>query len=314
MTVNILSAVTAAGQLFGGFSTLTLGPVQFSGLELPSHMPIGGKQAVVVHDMPGGARQVDVMGPREGIIRWHGILYGQAQSTRARQLDRLRQSGQVVRLAWGEYAYDVIVVDFGCGTKIVGPMPYRIACLVVRNSTNPQGTSLLRMAAQVTADIQSGQPLAVLGALSAGVAVPAGTPLPAAVQANAAAASASLATVAPSVAASLTGATDAVNSAASAVSASGAMTAGTSLFATATKEVNAAAGAIRSARQQADTFLEQAAGPLAQAVGVSPTDFSVSHLTQAVSDAASASGIAASMASSHGYMARVLANLLGASA
>ena len=73
---DILSAIQAAGQLFAGYGTVTLGPVQLSGMALPTMLPIGGKQTLKIHKLPGGQRVIDVMGQDDSPISWSGIFDG----------------------------------------------------------------------------------------------------------------------------------------------------------------------------------------------------------------------------------------------
>lgn len=274
---NPLSALIAAGKAFAGYGDLTLGPVKFTSLELPASIPIGGTQAIAVHDLPGGQRIVDTLGTFENAIGWRGVLFGQAQSTRARLLDRLRQSGQPISLVWGDYSYTVIVTQFRCDTKIIGPMPYSIGCLVVANDTAPQGTTLLSLADQVATDLVDGNPVGALSAVSQGVAVPIGA--------------AQAATAAP-----------------------GAMSAGTQVYSTAVSAVNSAAAAINSAQATADKFVQSAAAPIANALGVSPSGITVGSLASGITAIAQATGDSANLTRAAGYFGRVLTNLKNASA
>jgi hypothetical protein len=42
--------------------TLILGGIAFDSFSTPSRMGAGGKQAMVVHKLPGGARVIDTLG------------------------------------------------------------------------------------------------------------------------------------------------------------------------------------------------------------------------------------------------------------
>ena len=56
--------------------TLTLGGISFDGFSTPSHMGAGGKQAMVIHKLPGGSRVIDTLGPDDENISWSGEFFG----------------------------------------------------------------------------------------------------------------------------------------------------------------------------------------------------------------------------------------------
>ena len=91
---------------------VVLGPVVFEGHEVPSRIGIGGAHAVTIHRLPGGGRIVDAMGVDDSAISWGGFFTGPFAATRARLVDAMRQSGELVGLSFGDYAFNVIVVHF----------------------------------------------------------------------------------------------------------------------------------------------------------------------------------------------------------
>ena len=171
---SVLSAVQAAGQMFGGYGTLTIGPVQLSGLELPETMPVGGRQLIGIQTMVGGGLCLDAMGPVENSIAWRGIFTGPNRSVRVRLLDSLRKSGAVVTLAWDVFSYQVIVAAFTADTRSVDPVPYRITCVVLQDNAAPLGDTVTPLVAQVAADVASGDVVGALSAASLAVAAPIG--------------------------------------------------------------------------------------------------------------------------------------------
>ena len=62
--------------------TLTLGGISFDGFSTPHAMGAGGKQAMVVHKLPGGRRVIDTLGPDEDNITWSGELPAHSSTDR----------------------------------------------------------------------------------------------------------------------------------------------------------------------------------------------------------------------------------------
>ncbi len=108
-----------------------LGPVVFSGFEVPERITLGGKQRLAVHTLPGGARIVDAMGPDDGELAWSGTFSGAGASERVRQLDRLRRVGLALPLAWDGWRFTVIISEFEADSANPWWVPYRISCTVL---------------------------------------------------------------------------------------------------------------------------------------------------------------------------------------
>lgn len=91
---------------------LSLGPVNFQGFEIPESIPLGGAQQLVIHKLPGGARVVQAMGADDEPITWSGLFTDSTALDRARALDLLRQQGQVQKLTFFEFSYQVVIKSF----------------------------------------------------------------------------------------------------------------------------------------------------------------------------------------------------------
>ncbi len=115
-------------------SGLILGGVTLEGFEIPGGLRFGGKQALAVHKLPGGTRVVDAMGPDDADLAWSGVLSGSAAADRARTLDLMRISGQVVPLAWDAFYYSVVIRRLDMSYANPWWIPYVIACTVVIDS------------------------------------------------------------------------------------------------------------------------------------------------------------------------------------
>ncbi len=276
-TNNILSAINAAGRLFAGYGTLTLGPIQFTGLAKPSGMPIGGLQTIFTHKLPGGGRVLDAMGPDNADIGWFGYLDGAAANATARTLDKLRQAGQVVTLAWDVFSYQVLVAEFACDTRHI-PMPYRIVCVVLADNSQAPGLSLTSLALQVTADVNDGNPVAALSALSQGI-------------------------VGSTVAAAST-----------AVAAPAATTLGSAAYNTAVSAVNRAAEAINVATATVNSALAPIGVSLSSLSAAVPAALDTVAMSSQINNAAAACGDLANLLSASAFLTRAAANLQRASA
>lgn len=92
--------------------TLTLGGVAFDGFSTPSNMMFGGRQTMVVHKLPGGARVIDTLGPDEDNITWSGFFFGNGAYNTALTLDGMRASGLVYPLTFAGQFRSVIIHSF----------------------------------------------------------------------------------------------------------------------------------------------------------------------------------------------------------
>lgn len=118
-------------------TTLQLGDFVFQAYEIPEKIPFGGSQQLVTHKLIGGARVVDAMGRDDMPIAWSGLFYGAAALDRARYVDYLRTTGQVLTLTWSEFNYSVIIEKFECPFERFYKLPYSISCSVVSDNASP---------------------------------------------------------------------------------------------------------------------------------------------------------------------------------
>jgi hypothetical protein len=113
---------------------LTLGGITFDDFSTPQKMMGGGRQAMVVHKLPGGARVIDTLGPDEADIRWSGQFFGDNAYTTALALDAMRAEGQVLQLTWGGQFRSVIINNFIYEVKRLPVyVLYHISCTVYQN-------------------------------------------------------------------------------------------------------------------------------------------------------------------------------------
>src|SRR3954454_21792481 len=62
-------------------------------LRLPERISIGGRQRLALHELPGGGRVIDVIGPDEAPIRWSGTFSDTDAADRVRVVEQLRRAG-----------------------------------------------------------------------------------------------------------------------------------------------------------------------------------------------------------------------------
>jgi len=133
--------------------TMMLGGVEFTQFECPPNITFGGRQAMSIHDLPGGGRIVDVIGPVNSNIAWSGILSGNGAATRARLLDSMRAAGTAVTLQWDVFSYSVIVAKLSFEFRNSWWIPYSISCVVVSVTTAPGFLPAASLSAAIAADL-----------------------------------------------------------------------------------------------------------------------------------------------------------------
>ena len=90
---------------------LIVGDFTFEYFEIPEFIKFGGPFRAVVHKQPGGARQIDSMGPDPGPISWEGIMLTADGWERAQTLYAMYEAGDKVTVIWNAWARDVLITD-----------------------------------------------------------------------------------------------------------------------------------------------------------------------------------------------------------
>ncbi|MDE2302435.1 MAG: hypothetical protein KGK11_07720 [Sphingomonadales bacterium] len=116
---------------------LTLGDFTFQRGEIPERIAFGTQQQLQVHRLVGGGRVIDAMGAAPLRPEWSGWLSGPAALDRARQLKRMAEAGAPLPLAWGEFAYSVLIAQFSAEDRAGPFLPYRIALEVLEDTGAP---------------------------------------------------------------------------------------------------------------------------------------------------------------------------------
>jgi hypothetical protein len=134
-------------------TALTLGPVVFSGFEVPERISFGGKQRLAIHRLPGGGRVVDAMGHDEADVKWSGIFSGPDGVDRARMVDLLRAEGLPLPLFWDGFFYTVLISRFDAEYRNPYWVPYRITCAVVQDETQAAVQAAVSLASDALGDL-----------------------------------------------------------------------------------------------------------------------------------------------------------------
>lgn len=116
-------------------TVLTLGDFTFKHPEVPENIFGGGDQTLVVHQLPGGSRVIDVMGRNDKAISWTGLFFGAEALKRAQYLDGLRIKGEVHTLSWSGYSYQVVISSFTWSFIHRWQISYEIECVVAKDTT-----------------------------------------------------------------------------------------------------------------------------------------------------------------------------------
>lgn len=118
-------------------TVLQLGPFEFSDLEVPESLPLGGAQRLAKHNFPGGARNVQALGPDHAPISWGGLMLGATALERAKGLDFLRIQGNALTLTFFDSTYTVVIERFEYTVERFYKVGYRITVEVVSDDSQP---------------------------------------------------------------------------------------------------------------------------------------------------------------------------------
>jgi hypothetical protein len=92
--------------------TLSLAGIVFDDFSAPSRLPFGGRQAMVIHKLPGGSRAIDTLGPDEDDIAFEAQFFGNDAWAKVQALEGVRAAGQVVPLIFNGQTRLVILSAF----------------------------------------------------------------------------------------------------------------------------------------------------------------------------------------------------------
>ena len=135
---------------------IVLGNIVLVGHEVPSRITVGGAHAVTIHRLPGGGRVIDAMGADDGAISWSGYFTGPFAAIRARMVDRLRKTGEIVGVSFGDYVFNVVVVHFEYDLQDRGALlSYRLRMEILPDISLQTNTTPAAIASQMLVDVSS---------------------------------------------------------------------------------------------------------------------------------------------------------------
>lgn len=121
-------------------TVLRLGDFEFSNLEVPESIALGGDQRLAVHKFPGGARTVQAMGADHEPLQWSGLFLGSTALERAKYLDFLRVQGAPLPVTFFDSTYTVVISKFRFVVERYYKVGYSIALEVVSDDSQPVQT------------------------------------------------------------------------------------------------------------------------------------------------------------------------------
>lgn len=120
-----------------------------------------------MHNLAGGRRVVERLGPDDGEVAFQGTFSGPNAEARVRALDNLRLSGEVVWLTWESFRRQVVVKSFIAEYYSPWWISYKISC-VVFHQTGAATTQTSTLSALVSADLGNALSAAAGSAISLG--------------------------------------------------------------------------------------------------------------------------------------------------
>jgi hypothetical protein len=115
-------------------SPIQIGAIGLQGFEIPSSVRFGGRYRLAVHNLSGGRRIVERLGPDDGEISFQGTFSGPNAEARVRAFDSLRLSGDIVWLTWGSFRHRVVVKSFVAEYRSPWWIPYKVSCVVAHQA------------------------------------------------------------------------------------------------------------------------------------------------------------------------------------
>ena len=132
-------------------SPIQIGSISLQGFEIPTSVRFGGRHRLAVHNLSGGRRIVERLGPDDGEVAFQGTCSGPDAEARVRALDDLRLSGAVVWLTWESFRRRVIVSNFVAEYHSPWWIQYKMSC-VVAHQTGTRTSQTPTILALISAD------------------------------------------------------------------------------------------------------------------------------------------------------------------
>jgi hypothetical protein len=115
-------------------SPIQIGSISLIGFEVPTSVRFGGRHRLAIHNLSGGRRIVERLGPDDGEVTFQGTFSGADAEDRVRSFDNLRLSGEIVWLTWNSFRRRVVIKSFVADYHSPWWIPYKVNCVVVHQS------------------------------------------------------------------------------------------------------------------------------------------------------------------------------------
>lgn len=91
---------------------LTIGGLAFLNNEHPEKLAFPLEERQAVHELIGGGRQVQDLGPQPSQVTWSGCFWDAQAAQKVQTLKRMQVAGQAVPLSWYNDQYSVLIAKF----------------------------------------------------------------------------------------------------------------------------------------------------------------------------------------------------------
>lgn len=108
---NIGNAIGSMARI-GASSPVILGHLVLTGIEVPDHLQVGGRQMMVIHRLPGGQRIIDALGNDPGRLELRGRFLGANAQGRAQSIEQMRNAGKAISFSAAGLSLSVLISDF----------------------------------------------------------------------------------------------------------------------------------------------------------------------------------------------------------
>lgn len=136
-------------------TVITLGGFEFRNIEIPQSINFGGDQKLSVHELIGGQRVVDAMGPSDVDLSWEGLITGPDALQRALQLDGMRIAGQLLPFSVFNLKYNVFIATFSYSPERFYQVRYTITLKVVQDFYSANLKNVVSFTNSITTDVNN---------------------------------------------------------------------------------------------------------------------------------------------------------------
>lgn len=123
---------------------LTIGGLALLNNEHPDKLAFGLEQRQAIHELIGGGRQVQDLGPQPSDITWPGTFWDEQAAGKVQTLKRMQAAGNAVTLSWYNDSYSVLIKKFTPTWRHESRCDYELTVTVVADlsGTYTQGTAV----------------------------------------------------------------------------------------------------------------------------------------------------------------------------